>query len=226
MPASTRLCSRSSPPSSAFLSVRSCSAPAASNACAWVLPSSITSGLSLLDSAVVSFSTMPVHCWRSNVTFTSGWTLLNSAIANFDERRRACRRRSATGGARRPRRCPRRSAPASCPARCGRGRRGRAAGAAGAVVAAGAAVAAAERWLRGAALGVVEPHAASATMVNAAKPAASFLVLIVFPLVVTDRSRIVLSQRGRALLLFRRCRARCEARARQRRAARRRRPAS
>ena len=37
-------------------------APAASNACAWVLPSSMTSGLSLLDRAVVSRSTMPSHC--------------------------------------------------------------------------------------------------------------------------------------------------------------------
>ena len=79
VPASTRLCSRSSPPSCSLLSVRSSSAPAASNAWAWVLPSSITSGLSLDDSAVVSFSTMPVHCCCSNTTSTSGWSLLNSA---------------------------------------------------------------------------------------------------------------------------------------------------
>jgi hypothetical protein len=48
-----------------------------------VLPNSTTSGLSLLDSDVVSFSTMPVHCWRSNLTSTSGWILLNSAIAKL-----------------------------------------------------------------------------------------------------------------------------------------------
>jgi hypothetical protein len=46
-----------------------------------VLPSSTTSGLSLLDSAVVSFSTMPVHCWRSNFTSASGCCFLNSATA-------------------------------------------------------------------------------------------------------------------------------------------------
>ena len=57
------------------------SAPAASNVCACVLPSSTTSGLSLLESDVVSFSTMPVHCWRSNVTFAFGCSLVNSAIA-------------------------------------------------------------------------------------------------------------------------------------------------
>ena len=37
--------------------------------------------VALLESAVVSFSTMPVHCWRSNSTFTLGWTLLNSVTA-------------------------------------------------------------------------------------------------------------------------------------------------
>jgi hypothetical protein len=46
-----------------------------------VLPSSITSGLSLLDSAVVSFSTSPVHCWRSSWTSSLGCCCLNWAIA-------------------------------------------------------------------------------------------------------------------------------------------------
>jgi hypothetical protein len=45
--------------------------------------SSTTSGLSSLDSAVVSRSTMPSHCWRSNSTVTPGWAVSNSAIADW-----------------------------------------------------------------------------------------------------------------------------------------------
>jgi hypothetical protein len=39
------------------------------------------SGASLPDSDVVSFSTRPVHCWRSSSTVTLGWILAYSAIA-------------------------------------------------------------------------------------------------------------------------------------------------
>ena len=46
-----------------------------------MLPSSTTSGLSELESDVVSFSTMPVHCWRSNCTSSFGCSALNWATA-------------------------------------------------------------------------------------------------------------------------------------------------
>src|SRR6185295_11225492 len=150
------------------------------------------SGLSLLDRAVVSFSTMPVHCCRSNVTLTSGCVLLNSPIANLTK----------SSGVSPPFNHSRSSPPSPVPPTIGAGVvSATVVGVAAASVAAGAAVVAAGAGALVALLLLLSsPHAAIA-MVNAANPAATLMILICFPLVVTGCSPDLLSLRAEALVV-------------------------
>ena len=73
LPGSARPGIQSAPPRSATLSVRSFTPPLAEYSATWVLPTSITSGASLLARALITFWPMPSHSWIWMSRVTPAW---------------------------------------------------------------------------------------------------------------------------------------------------------
>src|SRR5262245_35244828 len=78
-PGSARPGRQSLPDSSPTLPDRSVTPPLAAYCATCVLPTSITSGGSVLASAPVTFEVMPSHSWIWTVSVYSGWSFSNSA---------------------------------------------------------------------------------------------------------------------------------------------------
>ena len=62
------------------MSVRSLTPPLAEYCATWVLPTSITSGASLLASAPMIFGPIPFHSWIWTLALMSGWVAAKSSV--------------------------------------------------------------------------------------------------------------------------------------------------